>query len=124
VPPTRLLLFALIADVVAVVVFAALGQVAHDGSGQRLGLLATLGMFGLGLAAAWSLPLVRAAPTGLRAGAVVLVGTVVVGVALRAVVTGRLPLSFVLVAGLSLAVLLLGWRVLSVGVARRAARLH
>ena len=60
-------------------------------------------------------------PSGLRAGAVVLAGAVVVGLALRAGFTGRLPLSFAVVTALSLAVLLLGWRALSLVVARRAA---
>jgi hypothetical protein len=64
---------------------------------------------------------VRADPSGLRAGGVVLAGAVVLGLLLRLGFTGRLPLSFAVVATLSLAVLLLGWRGLSLVVARRVA---
>lgn len=122
--PGRIPRLALAADVVAVVVFAAVGRLTHergDGVGELLGLLATAAPFLAGLAAAWATPVVRAAPAGLRAGVVVLAGTVVVGLLLRAAFTGRLPPSFALVTALTLAVLLLGWRGLAVLVARRVA---
>lgn len=122
--PGRIPRLALAADVVAVVVFAAVGRLTHergDGVGELLGLLATAAPFLAGLAAAWATPVVRAAPAGLRAGGAVLAGTVVVGLLLRAAFTGRLPPSFALVTALTLAVLLLGWRGLAVLVARRVA---
>ncbi len=72
-------------------------------------------------AAAWATPVVRADPAGLRAGAVVLAGTVVLGLLLRLGFTGALPPTFAVVTTLSLAVLLLGWRGLSALVARRVA---
>ena len=50
-----------------------------------------------------------------------LAGTVVLGLLLRAGFTGRLPLTFAVIALVSLAVLLLGWRALSLAVAHRAA---
>jgi hypothetical protein len=124
VSPGRIPRLALAADVVAVVVFAAVGRLTHergDGVGELLGLLATAAPFLAGLAAAWATPVVRAAPAGLRAGGAVLAGTVVVGLLLRAAFTGRLPPSFALVTALTLAVLLLGWRGLAVLVARRVA---
>jgi hypothetical protein len=65
---------------------------------------------------------VRAYPIRLRSGLVVLVGTAVIGLALRAAFTGRLPLSFALVAVATLAVLLLGWRGIAALVARALAR--
>ena len=46
-----------------------------------------------------------------RSGVATWVGAVVVGLALRALVLGRLPLSFAVVATVALAVMLLGWRV-------------
>lgn len=118
----RLHVLAAAADLVGVLVFAAIGRASHDEPGAVLGLLGTAGPFVLGLAAAWATPLVRARPTGLTAGAVVLAGTVVIGLLVRAAVTGRLPLTFVLVTAASLAVLLLGWRGLAHLVARVSAR--
>lgn len=119
---SRIAALAAAADVIAVVVFAAIGRSAHDESGDLLGLLGTALPFLLGLGAAWATPIVRANPTGLRAGAVVLAGAWVLGLLLRAGFTGRLPLTFALIALASLAVLLVGWRALSMAVAHRAAQ--
>ncbi|MDN5750363.1 MAG: DUF3054 domain-containing protein [Pseudonocardia sp.] len=120
-PSSRVPALALVADVVAVVVFAAVGRVNHAEAADVWGLAATVAPFVVGLAAAWATPFVRADPSGLRAGSVALAGTVVIGLALRAAFTGRLPLSFAVVTVVSLAVLMLGWRALSLVVARRAA---
>lgn len=115
----RIPALALAADLVAVVVFAAIGRLNHAEPADLLGLAATAAPFAVGAAAAWATPVVRADPSGLRAGAVVLGGTVVVGLLLRLGFTGRLPPSFAVVATIALAVLLLGWRGLSLLVARR-----
>ncbi|MDN5933080.1 MAG: DUF3054 domain-containing protein [Pseudonocardia sp.] len=121
-PRSRVPALALAADVVAVVVFAAIGRLNHAESADLWGLLGTVAPFAIGLGAAWAMPIVRADPSGLRAGVVALVGTVLVGLALRAGFTGSLPPSFAVVTLLSLAVLLLGWRALSLVVARRSAQ--
>ena len=121
-PSSRIAALALAADVTAVVVFAAVGRSTHGESGDLLGLLGTAAPFLVGLAAAWATPIVRAHPTGLRAGAVVLAGAALLGLLVRAGFTGRLPLSFALISLVSLAVLLLGWRALSLAVAHRAAQ--
>ena len=110
------------ADAVAVVVFAAIGRMSHAEADDLLGLAATAAPFLVGLGAAWTTPLVRRDPAGLRAGVAVLVGTVGVGLLLRAAVLDRLPASFAVVATVALAVLLLGWRGVAAGVARAAAR--
>jgi hypothetical protein len=110
------------ADVVAVVVFAAIGRMSHARPDDLLGLLATAAPFLAGLLAAWVVPIVRAHPQGLRAGLVVWAGTVILGLALRAGFTGALPLSFAVVTLLSLGVLLLGWRGLTAAVAYVAGR--
>ena len=120
-PRSRIPALALAADVVALVVFAAVGRLNHAESADLLGLLATTAPFAVGLAAAWATPLVRTDPSGLRAGAAALAGTVVLGLGLRAAFTGDLPFSFAVVTVISLAVLMFGWRVLSSVVARRAA---
>jgi hypothetical protein len=119
--PGRIPALAVAADVLAVVVFAAVGRVNHDLSGDPLGLLGTAAPFAVGLLAAWATPQVRADPAALRAGAVVLAGAAVIGLALRAAFTGRLPLSFAVVAVVALAVLLLGWRAVAALVSRTVA---
>lgn len=117
---SRIPALAFVADAVAVVVFAAVGRVSHAEADDLVGLLGTVAPFAVGLVAAWASPRVRVDPSGLRAGAVVLAGTAVLGMLLRAAFTGRLPLSFAVVTVISLAVLLLGWRLLSLAVARRS----
>lgn len=121
-PSSRIAVLAGAADVIAVVVFAAIGRSSHGESGDLLGLAATAAPFLVGLGAAWTTPVVRAHPAGLRAGAVAVAGAGVLGLLLRAGFTGRLPLTFALIALGSLAVLLLGWRGLSIAVAHRAAQ--
>jgi hypothetical protein len=118
---SRIPALAFAADVVAVIVFAAVGRASHAESGDVLGLLGTMAPFVVGLVASWATPVVRARPAGLRAGAVVLTGTVVIGLLLRFAFTERLPLSFAVVAAIALGVLLIGWRALSVVVANRSA---
>lgn len=118
-PSSRVPALALAADVVAVVVFAAIGRASHSEPASIAGIVLTAAPFLVGLGAAWACPVVRVAPTGFRAGAVVLLGTAVLGFLIRYGFTGRLPLSFVLVATTALAVLLLGWRALSALTTRR-----
>jgi hypothetical protein len=121
-PRSRIALLAGAADAVAVVVFAAVGRLSHGEADDVLGLLATAAPFGVGLVAAWATPMVRRDPAGLRAGAVAVACTAGIGLLLRAGFTGRLPLSFAVVATVSLAVLLLGWRGLAALVSRTAHR--
>jgi hypothetical protein len=115
----RITVLVLAADVVAVVVFAAIGRVSHAEADSIPGLLGTAAPFVVGLAAAWATPFVRAYPQGLRAGLAVWGGTVVIGLAVRAAFTERLPLSFAVVTLIALGVLLLGWRGLSALVSHR-----
>ncbi|WP_214402848.1 DUF3054 domain-containing protein [Pseudonocardia lacus] len=119
---SRIPALAFAADVVAVIVFAAVGRAGHDEASDVLGLLGTMAPFVVGLVASWATPIVRARPAGLRAGAAVVLGTVVIGLALRFAFTERLPLSFAVVATIALAVLLIGWRGLSIAVAHRAGQ--
>lgn len=116
--PSRIPALALVADLVAVVVFAAIGRVSHAEADSVLGLLGTAAPFAVGAVAAWATPRVRAAPASLRSGGIVLAGAVVLGLLLRWGFTGRLPWTFALVTAISLAVLMLGWRGLSRLVAR------
>jgi hypothetical protein len=121
VPRSRIPALAITADIVSVIVFAAVGRASHDESADVLGLLATAAPFGLGLLAAWATPVVRARPAGLVAGLVVWAGTAAIGLLVRLAFLDRLPLTFAVVATVSLAVLLLGWRGLAALVAHRVA---
>ncbi|MEQ3554885.1 DUF3054 domain-containing protein [Pseudonocardia nematodicida] len=119
--PRRIPALALAADVIAVVVFAAIGRMNHAEPGGIAGLLGTALPFAVGACAAWATPWVRSQPVSLWAGAIVLACTAGIGFLLRFAFLGRLPLSFAVVAVIALAVLLLGWRGLSAVVGRRRA---
>lgn len=113
---------ALVVDVAAVLVFAAVGRRSHAEAAALLGLLSTAGPFLVGLAAGWGVARAWRAPVALRAGLLVWLVTVLVGLAVRFAFTDRLPLTFVLVVMVSLAVLLLGWRAVAWGVGRVRTR--
>ena len=97
-------------DVLAVLVFAAIGRRSHEESAAIVGVLEVAapflvgGLVGAAVARSWRDPL------SWRAGIAVWLGAVIIGLALRAVLLERLPLSFAIVATVSLAVLVLGWR--------------
>jgi len=105
------------ADLGAVAVFVALGRASHREGGVLVGYLATVWPFVAGVvvgrvavrfARVGGRPL---PPRSMRAGAVVLAATVVVGMTLRRLCTdGGTPVSFLLVATSFLALFLLGWR--------------
>jgi hypothetical protein len=100
------------ADLVAVLVFAAVGRRSHEEGFSVLGVFEVAAPFVAGAVVGWLAGRVWREPLGWRSGVAVWLGTAVVGLALRALVLHRLPLSFVLVASVSLAVFLLGWRLL------------
>jgi len=118
--PRRIPALAIVADVVAVVVFAAIGRMSHAQPDDLLGLLGTAAPFLVGVVAMWVTPIVRAQPVGAWAAVTVWAGTVVIGLLLRAGFTERLPLSFAVVTTISLAVLMVGWRALSAAVSLHA----
>jgi peptidoglycan/LPS O-acetylase OafA/YrhL len=87
-----------------------------------LGVLYTLWPFATGALVGWLASRAWRAPLALvPTGLVVWIGTVVVGVALRAATGDGAPLSFVIVTTLVLAAFLLGWRAVAAGI-RRVAR--
>jgi Protein of unknown function (DUF3054) len=106
------------ADVLAVLVFAAVGRSSHAEVVDAFGLLTTAAPFLLGLVVGWLVGRAWREPLRFPVGAAVWVGTVVVGLGVRAAFTHRLPLTFVLVAAVSLALFLLGWRAIAQLVAR------
>ena len=98
--------------------FAVLGRASH--AADLTGTLLTAAPFVAGAAVGTLAGRTWRDPVAWRSGLAVWAGAAIVGLVLRAAVTGRLPLSFALVATISLGVLVLGWR----AVARlvRAAR--
>ncbi|WP_433799343.1 DUF3054 domain-containing protein [Actinomycetospora sp. CA-084318] len=116
-------------DLLAVLVFAAIGRRAHDESaqgvayavGQIVGIATPFllgALVGALIARSWRDPL------SWRSGMAVWLGAVVIGLALRAILFDRLPLSFIVVATISLAVLVLGWRAVVRAVTAVRGRRH
>ena len=105
------------ADVLAVLVFAAVGRSSHA-EADALGTLTTAVPFLLGLLVGWLIVRAWRAPLRLPVGVAVWVGVVVIGLGVRAAFTHRLPLTFALVTAASMALLLLGWRAMAHLIAR------
>src|ERR1700742_4625587 len=102
---------ALLADIVCVIVFCTIGRRSHAEGLTVAGIAQTAWPFLAGTGVGWLL-----SGGGRRAFAVLPVGggvwvcTVVVGMVLRKVTSAGVSTSFVVVASVSTAVLLLGWR--------------
>ena len=109
---------AVVADAACVVAFAAIGRRNHAEGLDLLGVASTAWPFLAGAAVGMLAGRIWRAPASLRCGVPVWLGTVIVGMLLRAATGGGVQLSFVIVAATVLAAFLLGWRLL----ARLAAR--
>lgn len=111
---TRVVVPALL-DAVLVVAFAALGRRSHAEGLDVAGIARTAWPFLAGAAAGWVVALLAldGGPRTLGFGAVVVAGAVVVGMLLRVATGQGTAWSFVLVATLVLAALLLGWRLVA-----------
>lgn len=118
-----LALKALAADLLCVVVFCTIGRRSHAEGLTIAGIAETAWPFlagtGVGwlLARGWQRP-ASLAPTGL----IVWVATVVVGMLLRKLTSQGTATSFIVVASITTAVLLLGWRGVIHALSRRAGR--
>ena len=95
-------------DLVAVLAFAVVGRASH--AEDLAGTLLTAAPFAAGAAVGTLAARSWRDPWSWRSGLLVWAGAAVVGLVLRALVTGRLPLSFAVVATVALGVLVLGWR--------------
>jgi hypothetical protein len=105
---------ALALDVVAVLLFAAVGRRSHAEGLAVLGVLRTAWPFLAGVAAGWLLARVWSAPGApVASGVPVWLGALVVGMLLRVATGAGTAPSFVVVAAVSLAVLLVGWRLVA-----------
>ncbi len=111
------------ADVVLVIVFAAIGRASHQHGIDALGVLETAWPFLAGLAAGWlALRAWRAPMAPLRTGAPLVVIAVVLGMVLRVVSGGTAAVAFIIVATVTLLVFLVGWRGIATIATRARAR--
>jgi hypothetical protein len=104
----------LLIDAVLVVAFAALGRRSHEEGSSLSGVLEVAAPFLIALAAGWLIARAWRAPVSPRTGAIVWAVTVAGGLALRSVVFDRgIAPAFIVVALLTLALLLVGWRAIA-----------
>jgi hypothetical protein len=100
-----------LADIVCVIVFCAIGRRSHEEGLTVAGVAQTAWPFLTGAALGWLLIRGWRRPfTVIPTGVTVWVCTVVGGMLLRKVTSAGVSTSFVVVASVSTAVLLLGWR--------------
>lgn len=110
-------------DVLLVLAFATIGRSSHGEAPDPLGILGTAWPFLAGLALGWAVSRSWRAPHALvPTGLTVWLGTLAFGMALRAVTGGGVAVSFVVVAGAFLALVLLGSRAVLGALARGAER--
>jgi peptidoglycan/LPS O-acetylase OafA/YrhL len=111
---------ALLADVSCILVFCAIGRRSHAEGITVAGVAETAWPFLSGTAAGWLAARAWQRPTSLApAGIVIWLSTVVIGMMLRKATSQGTAISFVVVASLSTAILLLGWRLGARVLARR-----
>lgn len=112
---------ALAVDIVCVVAFCTIGRRSHAEGLTIAGVAETAWPFLTGTAAGWLLSRGWRRPTSLApTGVVVWVCTVVVGMLLRKATSAGTATSFIVVASLTTAVLLLGWRAVALLTSRRS----
>ncbi|WP_441964331.1 DUF3054 domain-containing protein [Mycolicibacterium houstonense] len=107
----RASLTALATDLICVVVFCTIGRRSHAEGLTVAGIAETAWPFLTGTLAGWLLSRGWQRPTSLApTGIVVWISTVVIGMILRKLTSTGVAVSFIVVASLTTAVLLLGWR--------------
>ncbi|AQT78169.1 hypothetical protein B1R94_01335 [Mycolicibacterium litorale] len=120
-PSSRSLALALAGDIVCVVVFCAIGRRSHAEGVTLEGIATTAWPFLSGTLLGWLISRGWRNPTALApTGVTVWVATVVVGMLLRKASSQGVAVSFVVVASLVTALLLLGWRAIARVVGNRA----
>ena len=117
---TRPVIAAVVADVICIVVFCTIGRRSHAEGLSVAGIAETAWPFLAGTAVGWLLARGWRSPVALvPTGVVVWVCTIVVGMLLRKVTSQGVAPSFIVVASLVTAALLLGWRAVARPLTRR-----
>ena len=111
----RKLLPAIAADVVLVLIFCAIGRRSHEEAGVITGLFHTAWPFLGGLAVGWATAMTLykekfSAYSVFPTGVLIWFSTLVIGMVLRVVSGQGTAFSFIIVAGIVLALFLIGWR--------------
>lgn len=120
---SRRVVWAIVCDVVAVVVFVVIGRGSHGEALGVLGLLSTLWPFLVGLGIGWAAAQAWKHPFRLPLPGVPIWLITVIGGMLFRVLSGQgTAASFVAVATIALGILLIGWRVVAALAGRRRAR--
>lgn len=111
---------ALIADAACILVFCTIGRRSHAEGLTVAGVIETAWPFLAGTGAGWLAVRAWRQPTAMAPqGIVIWLSTVVIGMLLRRATSQGTAVSFVVVATLSTAILLLGWRLAARLLARR-----
>lgn len=114
---------AFVLDALLIIVFAMLGRSSHTLELTAMGVLETAWPFLVGLAVSWIGAVVWRAPVApIRAGLPLWVGTVAIGMLIRALTGAGTALPFVLVATGTIGLMLVGWRALSAVIRRMRTR--
>lgn len=122
-PAPRSVLGAAAADLVAVVVFAAVGRASHSEDVFGPGLAVTAWPFLAGLGAGWVASLAWRRPLApIRSGVPIWLVTVLGGMLLRGLSGQGVQLAFVIVATIVLGLFLVGWRGLFTVIRHRRRR--
>jgi hypothetical protein len=117
---TRNAVLAFVADVVCVLVFVSIGRRNHAEGVTLAGVAETAWPFLLGLGVAWVVFRAWRAPTSIRpVGIAIWLGTVAIGMAIRAGIGDGIAPSFIAVATAFTGALLIGWRAAATALARR-----
>lgn len=117
------IVMAALLDLVLVHVFVTIGRSSHDESLDVAGIGTTAWPFIVGLVAGWLVSLAWRHPLAVwPTGAVIWAVTLGGGLLLRFVSGQGVQFAFVLVAAISLAVVLLGWRLVTLLAMRRSRR--
>ncbi|MBB3748509.1 peptidoglycan/LPS O-acetylase OafA/YrhL [Mycolicibacterium sp. BK634] len=118
---TRPTVLALAGDIVCVLVFCALGRRSHAEGLTLAGIAETAWPFLSGTLLGWVISRGWRAPTAVApTGVIVWVATVVVGMLLRKASSQGVATSFIIVASVVTALLLLGWRGIAALVRKRS----
>jgi uncharacterized membrane protein YbjE (DUF340 family) len=113
--PARTVVLAAVLDVVAVLVFVAIGRRSHDETGSVVaGVAKVAAPFLIALTVGWIVSRAWRAPTTLSTVAVIWLVTVVLGMVLRHTVFDKgTATSFIIVTAVVTFVFLFGWRVIA-----------
>ena len=112
----------LILDIGWIILFALLGRRSHGSEAALPAVAATAGPFLAGYLVAFIALRLRATPTAVGRGAVAVVITLVVGMAIRTVIYGRIPdTAFIVVAAVALSLGMVGWRIVALAWRRRSS---